>query len=450
MAIAGHQARVDRDGPLTRRNMLAPDAVTVLTIYILLLLCIPSDRKIDALGGAGSPATIFALVSLVWWCWDRIQRPRPRLQPTNQPLRGAAVLFLGSVFVSYGVSSTMALPVTEGSVADMGILRVVAFAGVLLVANDGIPSHERLLTLLRRCCLLAGFYASLGIAQFATGLSFVDRIPLPGLSQSAGDGIDIRSGFVRPEATAMHPLEYAVVLTMLLPLCLTFAIHDRQRSALLRWFPVAAIATSAALSVTRSALVGMVVVVLILFPTWPAAVRAKLGACLVLGAAAIYLMIPGMAGTVLGLFSGGDTSVSSRTDSYGTALSFMEISPWFGRGYGTFLPSYRILDNQYLSLAIEIGVVGLAAVLLVLVLAMVLAAMSGKRHKDSLSRSLGLALFAAMAGGALLTAFFDSFSFSQAGSLLFFVAGLCGAYWNTAPRRGAIEASKTPPLRRRP
>ncbi|MGP5220322.1 O-antigen ligase family protein [Arthrobacter rhombi] len=427
--------------------MLAPDAVTVLTVYILLLLCIPSDRKIDALGGAGSPATIFALISLLWWCWDRIQRPRPRLQGTNQPLRAASMLFLGAVFVSYGVSSTMAMPVTEGSVADMGVLRVVAFTGILLVANDGIPSHARLLTLLRRCCLLAGVYASLGIAQFATGMSFVDRIPMPGLSQSASDGIDIRAGFVRPEATAMHPLEYAVVLTMLLPLCLTFAIHDKQRSSLIRWFPVAAIATSAALSVTRSALVGMVVVVLILFPTWPAAVRAKLGACLVIGAAVVYVAVPGMAGTILGLFSGGDTSVSSRTDSYGTAMSFLEISPWFGRGYGTFLPSYRILDNQYLSLAIEIGVVGLAAVLIVIVMSMVLALVAARRYTDKLSRSLGVAFFAAMAGGALLTAFFDSFAFSQAGSLLFFIAGLCGAYWNTTPPSEIIKTPKTSCLR---
>jgi hypothetical protein len=44
-----------------------PDAVTVITWYAILLYVVPSDRRIEALGGAGSPAYILAIVALLWW-----------------------------------------------------------------------------------------------------------------------------------------------------------------------------------------------------------------------------------------------------------------------------------------------------------------------------------------------------------------------------------------------
>ena len=68
-----------------------------------------------------------------------------------------------------------------------------------------------------------------------------------------------------------------------------------------------------------------------------------------------------------------DDSALSRTDSYDLAAQFIERSPVFGRGLSTFLPSYRILDNQYLGLLIETGVVGTAAFLALLTTALVVA-----------------------------------------------------------------------------
>ena len=49
--------------------------------------------------------------------------------------------------------------------------------------------------------------------------------------------------------------------------------------------------------------------------------------------------------------------------SYAIAGEFIGRAPIFGRGFSTFLPSYRILDNQYLGLLIETGIVGLVAFL---------------------------------------------------------------------------------------
>ena len=51
-----------------------------------------------------------------------------------------------------------------------------------------------------------------------------------------------REGLTRPAGTTIHPIEFGAVLTMILPIALHYALHDKYRSKLARWFPVAAIA----------------------------------------------------------------------------------------------------------------------------------------------------------------------------------------------------------------
>lgn len=74
----------------------------------------------------------------------------------------------------------------------------------------------------------------------------------------------------------------------------------------------------------------------------------------------IFIIVPGLIGSLSALFTtaGNDASVKSRTDSYDLAEWFINQSPILGRA-GTFMPKYRdILDNQYLMLLIETGLVG--------------------------------------------------------------------------------------------
>lgn len=421
------------------RPSSGPDAVTVITWYAILLFVVPTDQGIAALGSAGSPAYLLAIVALLWWAWHRIQGPTLDGPQSIQWVRTAALIFVGACVASYSKSALVALPSSDISVADSGLIMVGALAGILLIANDGITREDRFMVLVRRLTLFAGLYAGLGLAQFFTGLNFVDTWQIPGLSATGNVGIGDRGGFVRAAATATHPLEYAVVLAMMLPFCLTAAIYDRSRSAFLRWFPVATIALSAVLSVSRSAFISLAAVLLILIPSWSPAVRRAGGFVMALGAVAVYVAVPGMAGTIVGMFSASDSSVASRTDSYDDAISFLLVSPWFGRGFGTFLPAYRILDNQYLGTSIEIGLVGLVSFLAVIVSAVTVAISARRLGTGEPMRAMGLALVASMVAGSLSFAFFDAFSFPQACGSLFLVAGLCGAYANV--RRSAAPAT---------
>ncbi|MEV8182573.1 O-antigen ligase family protein [Specibacter sp. NPDC078692] len=416
----------------------AMDAVSVLSIYMLLLYAIPSDRRIGALGSAGSLATLFALGLALWWCWFHIQRNHPAQSKSVQPVRIAKLIFLGSATASYVAASLRPLPPLEASTVDTSLLRLVAWAGVLFVANDGIADMERLVALLRRLALAGALLAVLGILQFITKLSLVDYIQIPGLiSTQSFSAIGDRGGFTRSAATAQSPLEYAAVLAMIFPISLALALTDKGRSALLRWAPVAIMAPAIMLSISRSAFLAVAIGMLALFPSLPRKVKIRSCAAAVALVGVMYLAVPGMLGTILNLFQGisEDSSTTSRTDSYGLVGEFVARSPWFGRGFGTFLPQYRILDNQYLGILIELGFVGLAAFGAVLVTSIVVCIRGRRTVTAPQSRLVGSALAASLLSGTVTAGFFDVFSFPMSAGTLFLVMGIAGAYW-----RISIEA----------
>lgn len=419
------------------------DAVTILTIYLILIFVIPSDRRVGALGGAGSIGGLFGVAMLLWWCGHHLQRPDPWSRTNFQFVRSAGFVFGGAVLASYAASAQMAVTPLDGNMADMGLIRVAGLLGVFLVASDGVQDEQRFLIFIRRCCTVIGLYAALGLVQFFSGVSLVDAIQIPGLTATGTAVVELRQGFVRADATAMHPLEYATVLAMFLPFCLTLAIFDKQRSAFIRWFPVATITFSTVLSVTRSALIGVAAVFVVLFPSWPAKVRNAMILVLVTGGLIVYLVVPGMGNAITSMFLGEDSSVDSRVDGYGTVMAFAGVSPWFGRGFGTFLPSYRILDNQFLLTLIETGLIGLLSLLLIF-FAVLTAGMAGNRRLASQPmRALGIAFVASAIAGALIFGFFDAFAFPQACHSLFLIAGLSGAYWNIAVQSPHRKTAKT-------
>ncbi|WP_334123111.1 O-antigen ligase family protein [Glutamicibacter sp.] len=410
------------------------DAVTVLKGFVIVQYVIPSDQRIGALGAAGSPAILYALAAVLWWIWHRIRYSAGYRPVEARLIRAALFCFLGAMVASYASANIMSLPVSELNMADMGLLKFIALVGLVLIASDGIPSTERLISFVRFLCGTGAAYASLGLFQFFTGISVINLFVVPGLQSIGSSGVDERGGFVRAVATAMHPLEYATVLSMLLPLCIAVAVYDRRSSTVVRWYPVVTIGICSALSVSRSALIGAAAAFLIMIPTLPRALRNFMFVMLGFGMVAMYVVVPGMAGTIMGLFGGDDTSVSSRTSAYGTSVEFLKVSPIFGRGSGTFLPNYHILDNQYLLMLIETGVAGLGCFLLLLLICMG-AVLSGRRKfEGALLRALGFSIFAALAAGSLLCAFFDCLAFPQAGSLVFLMIGLAGAYATLAQR----------------
>jgi hypothetical protein len=403
------------------------DGTTILTIYICLLLAIPSAMVVGPLGSAGAPSAIFAFGTFFVWTWFQVQRNR-ETHWGGQPVRAAALGWLLVMLIVYAHAMSSPIPGDEISPADNGLIKLVGFIGILLVANDGMPTLERHRTVLRRLAIGVGIIALLGLVQYATKQIWVDRISIPGLtSGTSGWALAQRSGLARPSGTSTHPIEYGVVLTMILPIVITYAMRSPGRRWIYRIF-MAAMAFAVFLSISRSALLCAAVALIVLASSWTLAARLRALATVLAIAVVIYVGVPGVLGTITKMFTGAsdDPSIISRTDSYDLALQMVARSPVLGRGFGTFLPRYWILDNGWLGLLIEGGLLGVAG-LLALIVAAVLAARKARRAAlDDFDRDLAQALVASAAAGASGLAFFDTFAFPQTAGCFFLLLGLAG------------------------
>jgi polysaccharide biosynthesis protein PslJ len=404
------------------------DAVTLLTVFLFALVAIPSELIVGALGSAGTPAQIIAIGMLIWWMVTKVSTPR--VVQTRQPIRIMMWLFAAAVVASYVAANSRQMMSDEARSSDLGLLLLSAWLGILLIAMDLIGSRDRLDVLLRRVVFAAGALATLGVVQFVTREPFTNYIQIPGLNTNE-ELISVygRAGLARPAGTAVHPIEFGAVLTMALPVALHYALTDLRRPLIRRWYPVAAIAIAVPISISRSAIVSAIVVLCFLIPTWAPPIRRR-GYIAIVGLnCAVYLMVPGLLGTLRGLFIGvsTDSSAQSRSGSFSLALDFFSRSPFIGRGFGTFLPAYRILDDQYLGLLIETGLVGLAA-FLGLLIASVVNALWLRRHMTSpVDASLCIALAASVASASISLALFDGLSFPMSAGLMFLLLGCIGA-----------------------
>lgn len=410
------------------RKLRRSDAVGWLTCYLMLLLFVPSRLIVGPLGSAGALSMIFGLGSLLLWSFLFLGAMR-RTSSLAQPVRIALGVFLFSVGVTYALAMSRPMSPDEISPAAVALISLASWSGTLLLIHDGIFTRARLNTLIWRFVLCGLVIAFLGLIQLATRQLWVDRISIPGLSSVPGYGLVTRGGFPRPAGTSIHPIEFGVILSMLLPIALHVGFFHTSRPAWMRWSPAIAIGAIVPLTSSRSAYLGALVALLICMAGWS---RARRRGLLVVGGVGVLIMsvtAPTFLSSVIGLFSGAgeDPSIASRTGSFSLAFEFLERNPWFGRGLGTFLPKYRIFDNQYLLLLVTVGVLGALAFLALGLTAVVTLVRLRRRLEDEASRDLALALVAAVAAGFACLFMFDAFAFPMTMGTLFVVLGIAGA-----------------------
>lgn len=417
------------------------DAVAWLTVYIALLLFIPSRLVFAPLASAGAPSMIFGLGSLVLWIFFRVGAARAA-RFDLQPIRVALGIFVLTVGVSYLLAMSRPMSPDELSPGDVALLAVGSWSGTLLLAHDTIFDRRRLDELIWRFTVCGGIIGLLGIFQVLTRRLWIDLIAIPGLTASR-DALSFgRDAFPRPSGTATHPIEYGAVITMLLPLALHVGFYHTHRRLVVRWLPALALAAVIPLTSSRSAYLGAAIGVAICLIGWHRERRLRIIGLGVAGLLAMAVVTPNLFRSILGLFTGlsNDPSITSRTNSFDLAFEFVENNPLFGRGLGTFLPKYRIFDNQYLLLLVTIGLVGTAAFLaLGLVAAGALLRLRASLHDEG-SRDLALAMIAAIVTGFACLVMFDAFNFPMTMGTLFLLLGLAGALRRIELQKAGLEA----------
>jgi hypothetical protein len=444
VSAAGATTATVTRGPWPKR--LPPDARAALTILLVTLLLIPSRLIVGPLGAAGTPASLLGIAGLVWWLAVRMV-PSFSVARGLQPVRIAVGVLGASILVSYVLAVIHAMPTDQLNGADRGVLAILSWAGVALVAADLLTTTESVDRVLRRLVGLGGAVAAIGMLQFATGIDIGGWFRIPGLTPNANLGfIDTHSVVRRVSGTASHPIEFGMVLVLIFPFAVYVAAHTGIRRWVW-WVIVLLLVATIPMSLSRSAILGLITEILVLLPAWPPTRRAKLA----LGAppfiVAMRLAIPGLVGTVTSMFAtaGTDNSVQGRTDDYAVVGSFISRSPWFGRGFGTFLPKdFFFLDNQYLGTLIELGFVGLVAVLLLFTIGMALGRGIRARATGAAGRELGQCFVAAFAAGAVGFGTFDGLGFPMFTGVLFLLLGVAGARWRLA--REALASPTAPVL----
>ena len=425
------------------------DMVSYLTIYLALLMFIPASLIFAPLGGSGTPAIVYSLLLLLWYI---ISWMAGRVTPSGggRPVRIAMLIFTLAILASFVAGMTRDITQPEVLSAGRGLITIAAWSGLVVVITQSVTSYDRMETLLRRAVIFGSIVAAIGILEFYSGLNLTNYIQIPGLSNNIDYNTLLnRGGFNRPSSTAIDPIEFGVVMSMLLPFALHQAITDSRPGNLRKWLPVGLIAFAIPISVSRSGILTAAVGCLVMVVTWkPRQIRGFIVAS-VIGLGALKVAAPGLLGTLFNYFAGlfgpssGAASVTTRTDDYARNWPYIVQRPWFGRGFETFLPQiYDWTDNMYLKMLIETGIIGLVSLLIVYLAGIHCAAAGRRRTQDEARRSLGQAMVASFAVACVATATFDSLGFPMFAGIFFLILGLAGAYLTIMTR----ESSSLPAL----
>jgi O-antigen ligase len=434
--LTASQAATLDDADIGRRKA---NAVTLLTVYLVLLMAVPSRLVFAPLGGAGAPSTILGAIFLVWFMLNWLHPSSP-IGSQAQPVRRAAAVLLCAVLASYVASNQHSMITEALNGADRSLILVCGWLGALLLAADGIDSMGRLKTLIRRMVLGATCMGVLGIAQFLTGFNAARYITIPGLTSQAPYTDIQRASFNRPSATAIHPIEFGFVLAAILPLAINQARHAPPERRVRHWLQVLIIAGTLPMTVSRSAILGLAVGLIVILPTWPRRERWVAYLAIILGACGLFATVHGLLGTLKGLFLavGSDSSTVSRTSAFLHSAPLIAARPWFGLGFGAFIPqTYFYTDNQYLNSLIEIGIIGFLALLGLFVTGWWTGRAARRRAVEPEIRDLAQSLTASVAVALVTFATFDALYFPMAAALTFLLLGCVGAVWRLAVGRAA-------------
>lgn len=415
------------------RSVRGFNSLMAITVYLVLLLFIPYDVEFAPLGGSGTPSNMFAggLMALYLVLW---LAPGSTLGRRTQPARTAVLLFVCVIIASYVSANRQSMPPIELNGADRGLVAAFGWLGVAALTADGIRDRNSLETLVQRMVGGVGVMALVALVQFVTKFDVTKLISIPGFASVVEySDVSMRSGLTRPASTTATPLELVAVLAMVLPLAIhqaRFAPPGRRRY---RWLLVAVIGAALPITISRTAILVIAAIAIVLLPTWP---RRDRRIAYVVTPAAIavgFVAVPGMLGTFAGILSNNgavQASTQSRTNAYSSAAPLIAQHPWLGQGLGTFPPQiYFFTDNQYLNSTIVTGFVGLLALIMLFVTGWVTARQARQRSADTRTRDLAQSFAASIAAAATAFATFDALSFDIATGLTFMLLGCVGCLW---------------------
>jgi O-Antigen ligase len=435
-----------------RRMPSRSDAVPVLQMFALALMIIPSDAVIQAIGGAGYVAGLIGMFAFATFIAATLLGLHNPLQHRH-PVRSVICVLWLTVLASYVLMDRPQRTVVEIMAADRQLLVFAILTGVALVAAECLTSLSEIRRVLRALTWGGAFCGAAAALQFWISVD-ITQFPrdLPGFAVNSLDTTTLvaRGGMNRVAGTALCAIELGVVAAMLLPLAITLAIYDTERTWRRRWVPVMLIGISIVTSVSRSAILAAALAMAVFVVLMPNPQRLFALCAVPFALGAIFMSAHGLIGTLTSFFAAGrsDMSVQARTNDFPLVEQLVHQRPWLGRGPGTWIPEnpLDIFDNQYLKTVVELGLVGVAALLALFLVPIIGALVARQRSSNPELRLLCASLAGATLAAMAASATFDSLSFPMFAGVFALVIGLIGATFRLA--EGERSATGTLPAGR--
>ena len=322
----------------------------------------------------------------------------------------------------------------ELSLALKQIALLASFGSLFVVVATGIRRQEvpRFTAFM---LILASVMAVGTIIQYRTGANYfyqwMSKLPLLSVEPPPTNVNYGRPDILGP---TKHGLAVSTMLGLMMPFAIVGLLRSKARGRRLLYAIALTLLIAGSIATLRkTAFVLPVVAVFTLVLYRPKQMLRLLPlGILILGC--VKVAAPQALGGIRSqILDDPEHSTEARTRDYAAVEPDILSHPLIGRGYGTYSPKgyletthgerHRLLDNQALTLLIEIGIAGLAAYLCVGVLAIV--AFHKTARSDNLTRA-GPAIAAIAATVVFFVAndLFDTLAFRQAPYVFFFVLGI--------------------------
>lgn len=336
-----------------------------------------------------------------------------------------------TVTASFLAWSTTGL-VGDQTLATVGFVQFLAECLLVLALTGALSMYGRHRLFVRVLVACGGGFALFLLLGAALGNDVAPLLRLPGLVAGAGlsDVETARGGFIRPQGMAGHPLEAGAVSALLVPLAIGLARGAAaRRSRVMWWVTVLLIALGSLSTLSRSAIICVVVGIGVMALRWPLRTILSMAGAAVAFVIMLAIAAPDRMRTYLDLFTlapGTDSSLYSRQVARSQAAESISQHLLFGQGISSHSAlGGRILDNQLLGFVLEQGIfVALAFAALLVVPGWYLLHIATNLGPEDREIATGLA--GSLACILVMSSVLDIFGFPQIRLLVFVLLALVG------------------------
>jgi O-antigen ligase len=413
---------------------------SLLAGMLLVILLIPIKRY--SMGGslpfALEPYRLYVALIASAWLGALLVDARVRFRASG--LEAPLLLFITAALGSVIFNEARITRLDVHAEVTKQLTFFFSFVIVFYLIVSVVRTFEQIDFLLRIMVGCSAVVAAFAIVESRTGFNVFDHLnrAIPVLKPEGNTGaLDeiSRGGKTRVFGSAQTPIALGAAFTMLLPLGVYLGLRFRQNRW---WVAVALLGMGSLATLSRTSILMLVVIALVLLKLRPREVKRFWPALLPL-LLVVHFVMPGTIGGIRASFfpQGGLIAQQSenaggrgsgRIADLGPALDEYSQTPLFGQGFGSRLTgrdkaNAPILDDQWLKTLLETGLIGAFAWAWLYFRASRKLMRAGKQ--DDSERSF---LFVALASSIISFAFgmflYDAFSFIQATFLLFILLAL--------------------------